>query len=541
MPNIQIYQGQNIIFTDTTTGGLLPYEYSWSFSGGVPSTATGPTASVTYSSPGDYTATLTVTDAASVTSSLVQTDLVNVLPAAVFANFSRQYTSRLMDETNSFTDTSTGLPSAPDTFAWTIGSYTATTQNVTGFSYSDWVDVPGALAGDAPGTEINVSVELTASNVSGSDTVVKGYSVYKIGPLEEFVINGYPLPLTSYDEESPVAAIPTRTSSIGLPGNDIIMSITPGTRGSGAQPIQYFHSNLESATIYCTGLPPTISSDFLNSGWGSFSGFACIVTSLYGSVIPTVVSGNYILGGGSVNKIYFSVSSDITALVDSYNYTNSLLAEIIGSRYPILHSAQLATYPSRRFPVLVGAGTFKDPVIPSPQYLQSYGAPVASVYEVTVSYISKTAGAGGFTISFNDNGGVGNVDSGNYYAMQDVGGQSGVASILNAAFTSNFAGGTNDVEAVALQRYNIDTGGTPSSYYGLKILLKTTDIIKLEFADNSKPLDLLISPFGGEVLPFGSDKVNATGHTCTGCMRVLTDLLDYQEIGSQVQIGGSIA
>lgn len=547
MSNITIYQGQQIIFTDTTSGGTPPYQYSWQFSGGTPSSATGATASVTYASAGDYNVRLDVTDNGGVNSYLLQSGLVTVNPALMNANFSRLYTSRLMSQANEFYDTSTGSPNDPDAWSWLVGTDAFTTQDVTAFQYDDWIDVPGASPLDPPGTVRTVTVQLTAiaSSPSAFDTVSKAYTVSKIGPLETYYINAnFPIigPLTSYTEESPVRSTTYRTSAIGLPNDEAIMTIKPGASGSGLQQIKFFHSTQEEVTIRCTGMA-TINTSMYSKGWGDIADcFTCLNPPLYGGTVPTVINGNYILGYGSVDIIFFSVGPFVTNLIDSYGYTEDLVAEIIGSRYPIMHSAQLVTISSRGFPGtnfpypgLSGS----DPVVYSTQFFTSRGLTGTS-YEITFNYSLASGSSGSFTVIMNGNSGIGNAPGtgGDFYSMQDVGPDLGVASQLNSAFVSNFPGGTGDVEALALSRFNVDSGGDPFNFYGLKLLIKSTDINKLEIDDNSATLTSLL---GGnpKILPFAGT-VSAAA-TCSGCLKVVNDLVIYQELsGSQVQIGESI-
>jgi hypothetical protein len=545
MSNITIYQGQQIIFTDTTSGGTPPYQYSWQFSGGTPSSATGATASVTYASAGDYNVRLDVTDNAGVNSYLLQSGLVTVNPAIMNANFSRLYTSRLMSQVNEFYDTSTGSPNDPVAWAWFVGTDVFTTQNVTGFQYDDWVDVPGASPLDPPGTTRTVTVQLTAiaSSPTAFDTVSKTYTVSKIGPIENYYINAnYPIiPLTSYTEESPVYSTTYRTSAIGLSPDEAIMSIKPGASGSGIQPIKFFHSTQEDVKIRCTGMA-TIGTSMYSKGWGDITDcFTCLNPPLYGGTVPTVASGNYILGYGSVDTIFFSVGPFVTNLIDNYGYTEDLVAEIIGSRYPIMHSAQLVTIISRGFPgtnfTYTGLSG-NDPVVYSTLFFTNRGFSGTS-YEITFNYSLASGSTGSFTVTMNGNSGIGNAPgtAGEFYSMQDVGPDLGVASQLNSAFVSNFPGGTGDIEAVALSRFNVDSGGDPFNFYGLKLLIKSTDINKLEIDDNSAALTALLSG-NPKILPFAGT-VSAAA-TCSGCLKVVNDLVSYQLTGSQVQIGGSI-
>jgi PKD repeat protein len=81
MPNnIQINQGQSVIFQETVTGGIGPYSYEWTFVGGSITSATGPTASVFYNYLGSFDVTLKVTDSEGVSNTLTLSNLVTVVP-----------------------------------------------------------------------------------------------------------------------------------------------------------------------------------------------------------------------------------------------------------------------------------------------------------------------------------------------------------------------------------------------------------------------------------------------------------------------------
>ncbi len=58
-----VVAGQAVTFSATVTGGVAPLSYAWSFSGGTPPSAGGPSPSVTFATPGTHMVNLTVTDA----------------------------------------------------------------------------------------------------------------------------------------------------------------------------------------------------------------------------------------------------------------------------------------------------------------------------------------------------------------------------------------------------------------------------------------------------------------------------------------------
>ncbi len=67
--------GQGVSFTGSATGGIAPYTFSWTFGDGA--TATGGSATHSYSTSGSYTVVLTVTDSAGLTASASNTIIVS--------------------------------------------------------------------------------------------------------------------------------------------------------------------------------------------------------------------------------------------------------------------------------------------------------------------------------------------------------------------------------------------------------------------------------------------------------------------------------
>jgi ELWxxDGT repeat protein len=151
--------GSPVNFTDLSTNN--PTAWSWSFTGGSPSTSTtqNPTG-ITYSAPGCYQVTLTASNSAG-SDAEVKTCYINVTSSgggAPVANFSASSTSISSGGSTNFTDLSTNSPTS---WSWSFTGgtpATSTVQNPTGITYS----TPGCY-----------QVTLTATNASGSDQEIK--------------------------------------------------------------------------------------------------------------------------------------------------------------------------------------------------------------------------------------------------------------------------------------------------------------------------------------------------------------------------------
>ena len=143
--------GTNVAFTDTSTGS--PTIWSWTFGDGGTSTSQNPTHP--YSAAGSYTVTLTATNASGSTMR-TRTNYISVSAPAPVADFSANKTSAAVGEPVTFTDISTGSPTA---WAWTFGDGgTANTGPVISHAYA------------AAGT---FTVTLTVTTASGQSSVTK--------------------------------------------------------------------------------------------------------------------------------------------------------------------------------------------------------------------------------------------------------------------------------------------------------------------------------------------------------------------------------
>lgn len=115
--------GSNVVFTNTSSGGLAPYSYSWNFgTGASPATANteGPH-SVTYSTTGLKTISLTVTDDNGTSDVETKTNYISVTVDALVVDFSADNTFVFTGDNVTFTPAvSGGL--APYTYSWNFGA-----------------------------------------------------------------------------------------------------------------------------------------------------------------------------------------------------------------------------------------------------------------------------------------------------------------------------------------------------------------------------------------------------------------------------------
>lgn len=535
---IQIFQNQAVNFTDTSSGGLPPLIRLWSFQGGSIVSATGATATVFYTNPGQYNVSLTITDSVSTTKTLVETNLINVSPSFLTANFTgTPLASILMSTPVNFVDASTGQPQGPTAWAWNIQGDVYATQNITFTGFDDWFAI-GGVPGNAPGEIISVNAQLTASNNILSDIEVKSFPVTKIGPIELNYINsrGAPNPTWSIDSQFSFemnGLAPLTTNDISYPGTDIIYQIDLSV---GTQlVIDKFHTTTEDASLIFTGgiLP-------LDNGICQSLGYIIIDEQIYLSGQTQIQDGQYISPGLLISSLYFTSGQLDTAYDGSYSggtylYSQALVEDCVNSLYPQTNSGQSPSF-GLVFPVNEALGTNNHPVVPSPAYYTANGG--AGTYQIAIqaTYFNNTTDF--CVVDFNENSGVGNEPggaSGFYYVMQDAGGQTGAASQINLSISGAFPGGTGQIEVYADPIYNTYTGGGTGDYYGISLQIKDKLIKEIEISDNS-----LVLNFIAPTPPFARTSSVPSFETCSGMIGFM-DLSDYTpNFGTRISYGGSI-
>lgn len=538
MSQFTAYQTQQITFTDTSSGGSPPLSRLWSFPGGKFNTATGATAQVSYLTPGVYTVTLTVTDDSGLSDSRVENNILNILPGFVTSSFTKNSTVALMSQPLTFTSTSTGLPSAPNSFGWKYAGESASTPVWNSGFYGDWTDIPGANISDAPGTEIKFNVTLSTSSGPFTSSSSQFLPVQKLGFLETFYLNttnGFSDPYqTNFSVEIfNDGAIPYKTVDFGYPGDFLIYKLTVNSTAE----IQGFHTNEESCEVVCTGFLPT------KDGLNSTSGYLMVTDNIYGLGEIQIQAGQYILNSvlsSPVVDLYITGDNTITSLFSTYNWSLSLLNEIFGYPYPVTHSAQ--QYPlGFSFPSSALSKGGLNPILPSPAYFSSLGIEGEYQIVIEVNYDSEIVES---LVTFNANGGNGNEvtldgTSVNFYVAQDTSEGEGIATTINAQLAIDLPGGTGDVLFESGTQYSVMPGSSPSDYNGIIMKVLNPNIFSVKISDNSEEIT---SISGFKIPSFSIDVLNPPEDliTCTGILDRL-ELSTYLESGfSKVSIGGSL-
>ena len=538
---ITIYQTQSINFTDTSSGGLSPFTRLWSFPGGSITSATGATATVFYSTPGDFNVSLTITDFAGTIKTESKPNLVKVDPAFISANFSGTPTSTLLMSTPiNFVDTSSGQPSGPNTWAWNIqGSYFAT-QNVSFPGFDDWFAIGGA-PGDQPGSINSVTASLTASFGALSDSESKSFSVAKIGPSETNWINSRgstgAFVIDSLFSVEMNGMVPLVTFDIGYPGSEIIYSIDLNSPPF-TQNISSFHTTTEKVTFYLTGMP---SPEAI--GLNQSTGYIIIDEQLYLSGQPQIQDGQFITPG-LVDKIYFTSPIIDSAYNGSYNpngfaYSLPLIESVCNSLYPQTNSCQAPSF-NCVFPTNSAYVSQDSPVVPSFQQLTNLGVPIPYQVGLLVYFFGGAVSTA--LVPMSANAGVGNEigGPGEWYVMQDTIGGTGVASMLNSGIASTIPGGTASLEFYASPLYNTNVSAGPGptgDYHGLSLQIKNRNVSRVVINDNSFTI---LQVYGQNFPPFAYSFSSPSPATCSGLMKNIQLASYTPEFGTRIEYGASI-
>ena len=242
----------NVYFKDNSTGS--PTAWNWSFGDGTYSTLQSP--KHTYSAAGSYTIKLTVTNAAgSVTAT--KNNYIIVTGTSVqtpVADFSGNITSGNAPLSVSFTDVSTGTPTA---WNWSFGDGTYSTTRNPVHTYS---------------TAGNYTVALTVSNAAGSNTATKSNYINVAGT----------------SSQTPVAAF----------------SATPAS-GSAPLNVTFTDSSTGSPTAWNWNFGDGTSSTARNPvhTYSSAGNYTVSLTATNAAGSNTVTKSNYITVSGTAAQL----------------------------------------------------------------------------------------------------------------------------------------------------------------------------------------------------------------------------------------------
>ncbi len=156
--------GTPVTFTNTSTNGPFT-TVDWIFTGGLPATATGATATTTFATPGVHPVTLIVTNAGGTDTIVSSITVIGCIPPT--AAFTASQTTFCFGNCIFFTNTSTSAIPAPLTYAWSFpGSSTpsSTVANPTGICYPTVGVYSATLIVTDPNGADTMTVTITVNN-----------------------------------------------------------------------------------------------------------------------------------------------------------------------------------------------------------------------------------------------------------------------------------------------------------------------------------------------------------------------------------------
>jgi hypothetical protein len=569
---LTIFQYQSVLFNSTTTGAT-PINLQWDFPGGSPLTGTGPTKTVYYNVPGNYSVTLTATDAYGTVNSLAETNIIRVNPTTVTPGISGPSPASVrMNEGYNVDDASVGNPYPAISWYWQLPyGVTASTQNVGVTGYIDWYTLTGTYTG-SPGSSYTGNIILTVNNGYSPAASTTTVEVQKLGPTESLYMNatgpfspgfiagltGGLVTLVPFLPPQPAIA-----SDFGYVGEtDFVFKLNFLSRGSTNKFNQYFHSANESAYA-------SIQTGFWNSDPMAdppIGGYLIVNSAVYNPQYSLITANDAINYGEYViqNQLYEFFIVDQTGFLEdkytNYNYNIDLISYLITNPYRIIHSGNIQFLNSAQNPGGPAGISFIDPaglgasgsnpMVYSRQYLNSLGVSSYTPYPVYQVYISAVIGGSpyGATASFESIGLTGNdpVTSGNFFVAEDNIGGIGFVKILNTAINSSILGGTGNIEFVSGSYFNCDyssgsTGASydPGNYNGVALLIKNkTTVGIVSITDNSFALGNSYSP-PIKLAPFLADLVNMQGSTET-CTGMFSGILTPPVMFNSFNFGGSV-
>ncbi len=290
--------GQSINFTDISTN--IPTTWSWTFTGGTPSSSTLQNPSVAYNTVGTYAVSLTASNSAG---SDVETKTsyitVNAAPAPV-ANFSANVTTINAGQTVNFTDLSTNSATS---WAWTFAGGTPAS------STSQNPSVTYNTAG-------NYSVSLTVTNASGFSNETK-LNYITVNPPGSFNCRKWTSQATGF------TALNRGIESIEVVNSNVVWAVAYDGSGGGATIRDYTKTTNGGATW----TPSSINVGSVNYGLANISSVHS--DTAWASVYPTTATvtaqGVYrtVNGGTTWTKQTTASYSTATSFINFVHFFNS--------------------------------------------------------------------------------------------------------------------------------------------------------------------------------------------------------------------------
>ncbi len=325
---LSIRQGDTIYFYDTTIGEVA--SYSWSFTGGEPSSSTNPNEYVTFNGTNvsGYSVSFSVTSPSGITVGLTKNDIISVRSETISSSFTLGSSSRLMSQQQTYTSGATAS-SGITNYSWTIpglGSTSGSNKTSVSYTENDWYSISGTYSGAVNSSYLATSTLSITSNVPNTSSTNQNVTYYKMGPAEIYDLDDVGLTGPYY-----TPTVSTRNSGdLGIGGSSIVVEIDQSSSWSGMKfDNQYTHSSDEVLYFYPntvdvsggSSATPIRTRIILNKSQLDIEGASYIETPI------EFTSGSYILPSG-ISNIF-----DYTFYITDYTTTSpNALTNLINNR-----------------------------------------------------------------------------------------------------------------------------------------------------------------------------------------------------------------
>lgn len=298
---LSIKQGDTIYFYDTTIGDVA--SYSWNFNGGNPSTSTNPNEYVTFigTNPSGYSISLSVTSPNGITTGITKSGIISVDAETISSAFTLNTNSRLMSEILYATTTGATASSGIANYSWIIpglGSTSGINLNAVAEVENNWYNISGTYSGAVNSSYLATSSLTITSNVPNTSTTNQNITYYKMGPSEEYDLDGIGLSGPYYDPY----IYPYNSGSIGIGGSNLVINLSQPYPSSvfnntlfhsTGEVFFFYPNNVDAYGIYTTIKLRIILNKLQLDGLGA----------VYTTLNSEFTNGSYMLPGG-INDIF---------------------------------------------------------------------------------------------------------------------------------------------------------------------------------------------------------------------------------------------
>ncbi len=317
---LPIKQGDTVYFYDTSIGDIA--SYSWTFSGGTPSSSTNANEYVTFNGTNElgYSITHTVTSTSGITDGITKSNIIAVSPETISSAFTLGSSSRLMSQSNTYTSGATAS-SGITNYSWNIPGIGATSgANLTYISHTEdnWYDIAGTYAGAVNSAYLATSNLTITTNVPNTSSTNQNVTYRKMGPAEIYDLEAVGMTGPYY---TPTVLVPN-SGNLGIGGSSLVIKIDQSSSYTGnkftntnfhsTDEVIYFYPNSVDVVGGNSATPIRLRAIFNKSQLD-------IAGATYGTLNSEFSSGSYILPSGITNILNYNIYvTDYTTTTPNY-------------------------------------------------------------------------------------------------------------------------------------------------------------------------------------------------------------------------------